>query len=157
MSPAGTPETINGSAGHRGQIEEPVVSKRILIVGATGTVGRALVQQIAGRHEIVPVGRTRGDHQVDITDSVSIRALLDKVGKVDAIVSVTGDLHFGPLDEMTTEQFRVGLNSKLLGQVALALEDAGADRERVDVHFGLREIADGRGPAADRLDVQILD
>src|ERR1700722_13922646 len=85
--------------------EESFMNKRILIVGATGTVGRALVDQIAGRHEIIPVGRTRGDYQVDITDSASIRALFDRVGKVDAIVSVTGDLHFGPLAEMTIEQF----------------------------------------------------
>ena len=100
---------------------ELLVKKRILIVGATGTVGRALVHQIAGRHEIVPVGRVRGDYQVDITDSASISTLFERVGKVDAIVSVTGDLYFGPLAEMTTEQFRVGLNSKLLGQVSLAL------------------------------------
>ena len=98
-----------------------MVSKRILIVGATGTIGRAVVQQIAGRHEVIPVGRTRGDYQVNITDSASIGALFDKVGKVDAIVSAAGDLHFGPLAQMTSEHFQVGLNSKLLGQVALAL------------------------------------
>jgi NAD(P)-dependent dehydrogenase (short-subunit alcohol dehydrogenase family) len=106
---------------HVGDIEETFMNRRILIVGATGTVGQALVHQIAGRYEIIPVGRTRGDYQIDITDSASIEALFDRIGKVDAIVSVTGDLHFGPLAEMTTEQFRVGLNSKLLGQVALAL------------------------------------
>ena len=97
------------------------MSKRILIVGATGTIGRAVVQQIAGRHEVIPVGRTRGDYQVNITDSASIGALFAKVGKVDAIVSAAGDLHFGPLAQMTSEHFQVGLNSKLLGQVALAL------------------------------------
>jgi NAD(P)-dependent dehydrogenase (short-subunit alcohol dehydrogenase family) len=102
-------------------MEESIVSKRILIVGATGTIGRALVEQIAGRHEVIPVGRTRGDYQVDITDSVSIGALFDKVGKVDAIVSAAGELHFGPLVQMTAENFRVGLHGKLLGQVALAL------------------------------------
>jgi NAD(P)-dependent dehydrogenase (short-subunit alcohol dehydrogenase family) len=97
------------------------MNKRILMVGATGTVGRALVRQIASRHEIISVGRTRGDYQIDITDSASIEALFDRVGKVDAIVSVTGDLHFGPLAQMSTDQFRIGLNSKLMGQVALAL------------------------------------
>jgi NAD(P)-dependent dehydrogenase (short-subunit alcohol dehydrogenase family) len=97
------------------------MNKRILIVGATGTVGKALMHQIAGRHEVVAVGHTRGDYQVDITDGASISALFGRVGKVDAIVSVTGELHFGPLAEMTVDQFRVGLNSKLLGQVALAL------------------------------------
>jgi NAD(P)-dependent dehydrogenase (short-subunit alcohol dehydrogenase family) len=97
------------------------VNKRVLIVGATGTVGRALVQQLTGPYEIFPVGRTRGEYRADITDSASIKGLFDKVGKVDAIVSTTGDLYFGPLAETTPEQFRIGLNSKLLGQVTLAL------------------------------------
>jgi nucleoside-diphosphate-sugar epimerase len=42
--------------------------ERILIMGVTGTVGCALVHQLEGRHEIVPVGRIRGDYQVDITE-----------------------------------------------------------------------------------------
>jgi NAD(P)-dependent dehydrogenase (short-subunit alcohol dehydrogenase family) len=97
------------------------MSKRILIVGATGTLGRAVANEFSSRHEVIPVGRTRGTYQVDITDSASIKALFDKVGKIDAIVSASGDLHFGPIAEMTPEQFRIGLNSKLLGQVSLAL------------------------------------
>jgi NAD(P)-dependent dehydrogenase (short-subunit alcohol dehydrogenase family) len=97
------------------------MSKRILIVGGTGTLGRAVVNELAARHEVIPVGRTRGSYQVDITDSSSVKALFDRVGKIDAIVSASGDLHFGPIAEMTPDQFRVGLNSKLLGQVSLAL------------------------------------
>jgi NAD(P)-dependent dehydrogenase (short-subunit alcohol dehydrogenase family) len=97
------------------------MSKRILIVGGTGTLGRAVVNELAARHEVIPVGRTRGSYQVDITDGSSVKALFDWVGKIDAIVSASGDFHFGPIAEMTPDQFRVGLNSKLLGQVSLAL------------------------------------
>jgi NAD(P)-dependent dehydrogenase (short-subunit alcohol dehydrogenase family) len=97
------------------------VNKRILIVGATGTVGKALVHRIADHYDIISVGRTRGDYQVDITQSASIQALFERIGQVDGIVSVTGDLHFGPLEQMSVDQFRIGLNSKLLGQVALTL------------------------------------
>jgi NAD(P)-dependent dehydrogenase (short-subunit alcohol dehydrogenase family) len=97
------------------------MGKKVLVVGATGTLGRALVHEAANRYDIVQVGRTRGAHHVDITDSASIRALFAAVGRIDAIVSVTGQLHFGPLTEMTAEQFRIGLNDKLLGQVDLAL------------------------------------
>lgn len=97
------------------------MGKRAVVVGATGTIGQAVVRQITGQHEVISVGRVRGDYQVDITDGASIKTLFERIGKVDAIVSVTGDLHFGPLGEMTAEQFRIGLNSKLLGQVNLAL------------------------------------
>jgi NAD(P)-dependent dehydrogenase (short-subunit alcohol dehydrogenase family) len=97
------------------------MSKRILVVGATGTLGSAVVKELSSRHEVISVGRTRGTYQADITDSGSIKALFEKVGKIDAIVSTSGDLYFGPITETTPDQFRVGLNSKLLGQVSLAL------------------------------------
>jgi NAD(P)-dependent dehydrogenase (short-subunit alcohol dehydrogenase family) len=95
--------------------------KKILVVGATGDVGKALVQELSGRHDVIPVGHRSGQYQVDIKDSASIRQMFESVGTVDAIVSVAGQLHFGPLNEMTAEQFRIGLNDKLLGQVDLAL------------------------------------
>jgi NAD(P)-dependent dehydrogenase (short-subunit alcohol dehydrogenase family) len=37
------------------------------------------------------------------------------------VVSAAGDLHFEPLTGMTAEMLRVGLDSKVLGQVNLAL------------------------------------
>lgn len=95
--------------------------KKVVVIGATGTVGRAVAQALDAGHEVVRVGRTGGELQVDITRSDSIAALFDRLGKVDAIVSTAGQLHFGPLAEMTAEQFRVGLHDKLLGQVDLAL------------------------------------
>ncbi len=94
---------------------------KIILIGATGTIGRAVAQELGQRHDIIAVGKTRGEHQVDVTRSDSIRALVERVGKVDAIVSTTGSLHFGPLAEMTAEQFKIGLHDKLLGQVDLAL------------------------------------
>lgn len=97
------------------------MSRKVVIVGATGTIGRAVAQALEKTHEVVRVGRSSGDLQVDITRSDSVRALFDKLGRVDAIVSTTGRMHLGPLAEMTAEQFRVGLDNKLLGQVDLAL------------------------------------
>lgn len=95
--------------------------KKIMVIGGTGTIGQAVVRQLSGEHEVISVGRTRGDLLADITDSDSIKALFDRVGKIDAIVSTAGDLHFGPLTEMTPEQFYIGLKSKVLGQVGVAL------------------------------------
>lgn len=94
---------------------------KILLIGASGTIGRAVAHELGQRHDIIAVGKTQGQHQVDITRSDSIRALFERVGNVDAIVSTAGGLHFGPLAEMTAEQFRIGLHDKLLGQVDLAL------------------------------------
>lgn len=94
---------------------------RILMVGALGTVGKAICDELGGRHEIITAGRSGGDVKVDIGDENSIKAMLANVGKVDAIVAAAGHVHFGPLVQMTTEQFRGGLMSKLMGQVMLTL------------------------------------
>jgi NAD(P)-dependent dehydrogenase (short-subunit alcohol dehydrogenase family) len=95
---------------------------KVLVVGATGTVGSAVAQALAERqHDVVRVGRTSGDFQVDITSDASVDALYAKVGRVDAIVSAAGGLFLGPLPEMLPANFNVGLQDKLLGQVRLAL------------------------------------
>lgn len=95
---------------------------RVLVVGATGAIGSAVAQALAERHhEVIRAGRTRGDHQVDITSDASVEALYAAVGRVDAIVSAAGGLFFGPLNEMRPADFNVGLQDKLLGQVRLAL------------------------------------
>ena len=94
---------------------------RVLVVGASGTVGRAAVQELSRRHEIVTAGRSSGDVSVDVMNEASVRAMYEKVGKVDAVVVTAGHVHFGPLAEMTPEQFRKGLNDKLMGQVNLVL------------------------------------
>lgn len=94
---------------------------KVLVIGASGTVGKAVVTELAKRHEIIAASRSSATHPVDVMQPASIEALFQNIGKVDAIVAATGDLHFGPLTEMTGEQFRVGLNSKLMGQVELTL------------------------------------
>lgn len=93
---------------------------RILLIGGSGTVGKAAAHGLK-KHELVLAGRKSGDVQVDLMDEGSIRAMFDKVGAVDAVVSTAGHVHFGPLSEMTDAQFRKGLNDKLMGQVNLVL------------------------------------
>ena len=94
---------------------------KIIVIGASGTVGRAVAQELNQRHEVIRVGRTQGDYQVDITSQQSVENLFEKIGRVDAIVSATGNLFFGPLATVTDDDFNQGLQDKLLGQIRLAL------------------------------------
>jgi NAD(P)-dependent dehydrogenase (short-subunit alcohol dehydrogenase family) len=94
---------------------------KIIVVGATGTVGTAIVNELSPRHKVVAVGRQTGDMQVDISDSQSIEKLYQSIGKFDAVIAATGNVHFGPLSEFTAEQYNIGLQSKLMGQVNLVL------------------------------------
>ena len=94
---------------------------KIVVIGGTGTIGRAIVEEMQPRHEIVAAGRSHGDRQVDITDPASVQALFDHIGRFDALIAATGSLHFGPVTETTAEQFNLGLQDKLLGQIRVAL------------------------------------
>jgi len=60
--------------------------------------------------------------QMDIGDIDSIRAMYRQVGRVDAVVSAIGHVHFGPVHEMTGGQFMEGILGKVLPQVNLVLE-----------------------------------
>ncbi len=95
---------------------------KIIIVGATGAVGKTAVQALSGRHEIISVGRTSGDIQMDIEDTDSIRSMYQQVGKVDAVVCAIGHVHFGPVDKMTSANFMESIGGKALPQVNLVLE-----------------------------------
>lgn len=94
---------------------------KIIVIGATGTVGKPVVAALQARHEIVKVGNKSGDHQVDIKDSSSIRKLFEKTGRFDALVCCVGKVHFGDFAKLTESEVMIGLKDKLMGQVNLVL------------------------------------
>ena len=94
---------------------------KIIIVGATGTVGKKITAFFEKEHEVVKVGSKSGDLQADITSPASVEALFKKTGPFDALVVAAGGTHFGPLGAMTDADFRKGLDNKLMGQINLVL------------------------------------
>lgn len=102
---------------------------KILHVGASGTVGDAVGRALQARgHEVVAAHRKSETHPVDITDPESIRELLAGLGDLDAIVSTAGGTPFGPWDELGRDDFRAGLENKLLGQVELVRQGTSVVR-----------------------------
>lgn len=94
---------------------------RILLVGASGTIGQAVAEELGQRHDLVTAGRTSGDIRLDITDSESIRAAFAVAGPLDAVVSAAGMVRFAPFAEMDAAGYGIGLRDKLMGQVNLVL------------------------------------
>jgi len=105
---------------------------KVVLIGASGTIGKAVGNELAKRHEVIAVGSKSGDYRVDMRYIAQVRELFAKIGKVDAVVVTAGSLAMGPLTDLTPEQFQVGLSSKLMGQVnvaqvaALHLNDGGS-------------------------------
>jgi NAD(P)-dependent dehydrogenase (short-subunit alcohol dehydrogenase family) len=94
---------------------------RIIIVGATGTMGQHLAGAFEAEHDVIRVASKGGDIQADITSSESIENLFKQVGSFDALISTAGPTYVGPLKKMTGQEFRKGLEGKLMGQVSLVL------------------------------------
>ena len=94
---------------------------KIVVIGASGTLGQAVCAELKQRHEVIEVGATRGEYHVDATHLPSVERLFHELGRVDAVVTTIGKLHFGPFHEMTVDQFWIGLRDKLMGQVNVVL------------------------------------
>jgi NAD(P)-dependent dehydrogenase (short-subunit alcohol dehydrogenase family) len=90
---------------------------KVMVIGATGTIGSAIVELLDEQHEVIKVAHTHGDFQVDLASKDSIAALFAAVGKVDAVICAAGEGKFGPLDQLTDDDFMVSIGNKLMGQV----------------------------------------
>lgn len=103
---------------------------RILVVGASGTIGRAVVAALSAGNDIVPVTRQSTAVTADMADPASLQRMFRSVGKVDAVVSTAGQAKFAPLAALSDADFRFCLDNKLMGQVNL-------------VRYGLEFVSDG--------------
>ena len=102
---------------------------RVMVIGATGTIGSAVADALGG-HEVIRVGSSSGDVRADISRPESIRELFAGIGQVDAVVSCAGSARFRPLAELEDEDFEFSLANKLMGQVNL-------------VRLGMEHVRDG--------------
>lgn len=103
---------------------------KVAVVGSTGTIGRAVVDRLSARHDVIKVGHKSGDHQVDISSPDSIKRFYESIGQVDAVVSTAGVAQFGPFEQLTDDDFALSVHNKMMGQVNL-------------VRIGYRYLIDG--------------
>jgi NAD(P)-dependent dehydrogenase (short-subunit alcohol dehydrogenase family) len=103
---------------------------RILVVGATGTIGKEVVAALEGQHEIIRASRQSEEVAVDISDPGSIRAMYEKIGQIDAVISAAGSGKFLPVAEQSDVEYDFSLRNKLMGQVNV-------------VRYGIAHVRDG--------------
>ncbi|WP_299110928.1 short chain dehydrogenase [uncultured Winogradskyella sp.] len=90
---------------------------KILVIGGNGTIGKKVSERLAQKHEVFIAGRNSGDVTVDFSDSSSIKSMFESVGKLDAIVAIAGDAKWDKLDNLSEDDFYIGIKSKMMGQV----------------------------------------
>ena len=91
---------------------------KFLVVGSTGLIGSYVAKTLSKHGTVIGVSRTT-QISVDVKDPASIKAMYEKVGKVDAVASCIGKVAFKPIAELTYEDYLMGLKDKALGQVEL--------------------------------------
>lgn len=92
---------------------------RILVIGAGGTIGRAVTSTLSARgHTVLAAGRS-GPLFVDMARPETVSALLDSVPDVDAVVCCAASGRLTLVDAGSDEEFLRGLHDKLVGQVLL--------------------------------------
>ncbi len=94
--------------------------KKIVVVGATGRLGREVVAGIKNDYEVICAGRSGPDLKLDASDFSSVGEAFATVDSFDALVSCIGSAPFKPFEELTMEEFASGLSTKCLSQLNLA-------------------------------------
>ena len=91
---------------------------KIIIVGASGRIGKEVDKALSVSHNIVRVGSRSGDVRCDYTIPESVRDMFEKIGEFDALISVIGgDSIFKPFADLDDDDYRYGFERKFLGQV----------------------------------------
>lgn len=97
---------------------------RIVLIGATGTIGSAVAEALSKAHEVVAVGHSRGEWRVDLAQKASIERLFDSLGEFDAVVSAAGLAPFGAAETLSDDDYVQALSHKLMGQINLVRRGA---------------------------------
>src|SRR5690625_6684282 len=91
---------------------------RILVIGATGSVGSVAATTLAERgHEVIRASRS-SPVSVDITDPATIAGLFNRVGAVDGVVVASGAVPFQPLTGLDGEDCLAAPTGRPLPQIA---------------------------------------
>lgn len=92
---------------------------KILLIGASGTIGKRIYEAFAKKHEVVRASRSGADVVVEITSAESIKEMYKSVGGIEAVICAAGPAKFGAFSELTEDDFYIGIRGKMMGQVNL--------------------------------------
>jgi NAD(P)-dependent dehydrogenase (short-subunit alcohol dehydrogenase family) len=107
--------------GLRGEPAEQRV--KVMVIGATGTIGRAVVAALGASHEVIAASRS-GEPKVDLANPPTVAALFASVDDADAVVCCAASAPLQPITNLSDAALLGLIAPKLLGQVSVAIHAA---------------------------------
>ena len=93
--------------------------KKILVIGATGTIGSAVCKTFKNAgYDTIETSRNSSIN-IDIYQTESVKSYFKNNSDFDAIICTAGQASFGSLDKLDEEAFKSSFNSKLMGQIRI--------------------------------------
>jgi NAD(P)-dependent dehydrogenase (short-subunit alcohol dehydrogenase family) len=102
---------------------------KVLVIGATGTIGHAVADTLAHTHEVVRIGHSSGDVRISLESTDSMEQAFVALKPFDAVVCAAGVAVFKPFARLGDADYELSFRNKLMGQVNL-------------VRMGMRHIND---------------
>lgn len=90
--------------------------KKILLVGATGSIGSAVYKGIKDDYQVITAGRKNADIILDVTDRNSIDKALADHNNFDGVINCFGTVPFEKFETINMAAFADGITNKFIGQ-----------------------------------------
>ncbi|MFF0632152.1 SDR family oxidoreductase [Nocardia sp. NPDC004151] len=99
---------------------------KMVIVGAGSGIARRIAEDATHQGaQVISVGRP----ELDLTDEDTIRALAERVGELDYLVSLAADHANGPVTDLDRDAVHRAFDAKVIGPILLAKHFAPRFRE----------------------------
>ncbi|MFC7428249.1 SDR family oxidoreductase [Nocardia tengchongensis] len=91
--------------------------KTMVIIGAGSGIGRRIAEDATAQGaQVISAGRP----ELDLTDEDTVRALAERVGELDFLVSLAADHANGPITELDRDAVHRAFDAKVIGPILLA-------------------------------------
>ncbi|WP_259065194.1 short chain dehydrogenase [Mucilaginibacter sp. X4EP1] len=97
---------------------------KVILIGATGIIGKIILSELKKYEhiQVVTVSRSGGtDIRADISSLDQIKEMYTRVGSFDAVINAAGDCWVGSFNEMTEDNWYIGIKNKMMGQINLVM------------------------------------
>lgn len=93
---------------------------KVLIIGGNGLIGSYIVSHLSTKYQVLIGGRSGGDINIDIRSNESVGNAFKSIPDLHHVINVAGEAKWDSFDSLSDEDFRIGLESKLMGQVRIS-------------------------------------